>query len=161
MLTRPCRGPTSCTAVSLLERMHGSARDAGLADDLRSRRSRRLAEGGDPPLRSPAHGGQALASPRHDSGTSCGHNPALGHAHPAQLSPSPRASGLAHGFCCPGSSCSRQQWLFVDPCMCGPLIVMPLGHGELPHFKMPPAQGWALKRCLGFYLYATWAWCFP
>ena len=28
-----------------------------------------------------------------------------------------------------------------------PLMITPLGHGTHPHFKLPQAQGWALKRC--------------
>ena len=40
---------------------------------------------------------------------------------------------------------ARQQWLFVEPCMREPLMITPLGHGSHPHFKLPQAQGWALK----------------
>ena len=39
---------------------------------------------------------------------------------------------------------AKQQWLFVEPCMCEPLMVTLLKSTSHPHFKPPPAQGWAL-----------------
>ena len=44
------------------------------------------------------------------------------------------------------AACARQQWLFVEPCMQEPLMVTPLGSDVHPHFKLPNAQGRALKR---------------
>ena len=41
---------------------------------------------------------------------------------------------------------AKQRWLFVEPCMREPLRITPPEHGSHPHFKLPPAQGWALKR---------------
>ena len=43
---------------------------------------------------------------------------------------------------------AKQRWLFVEPCMREHLMITPLGHCSHPHFKPPPAQGWALK-CFG------------
>ena len=40
---------------------------------------------------------------------------------------------------------AKQQWLFVEPCVREPLMVTPLGSSSHPHFKPPPAQGWALQ----------------
>ena len=43
------------------------------------------------------------------------------------------------------AACAKRQWLFVEPCMCEPLMVMLLESNSHPHFKQPPAQGWARK----------------
>ena len=40
---------------------------------------------------------------------------------------------------------AKQQWLFVEPCMCEPLMVTLLGSTSHPHFKPLLAQGWALQ----------------
>ena len=38
------------------------------------------------------------------------------------------------------STRAKQQWLFVEPCMREPLMVMPLRHGVHPHFKLLHAR---------------------
>ena len=44
------------------------------------------------------------------------------------------------------SARAKQQWLFVELCMREPLMITPLGSDVDPHFKLPKAQGWALRR---------------
>ena len=41
------------------------------------------------------------------------------------------------------SSWAKQLWLFVEPCVCKPLMVNPLRHDGNPHLKGPAPQGWA------------------
>ena len=40
---------------------------------------------------------------------------------------------------------AKQQWPFVEPCMCEPPMVTPLKSNSQPHFKPPLAQGWPLQ----------------
>ena len=36
--------------------------------------------------------------------------------------------------------------MFVEPCVRDPLMVTPLDQDPHPHFKLPQAQGWDLRR---------------
>ena len=125
-----------------------------VVDDLRRRQNRWLAEGGDPHSKLPR-----LLDLQPTTG-SLWYRPDMTAEHHAltarhwhtraplifrQETAARGRAGSRSAFAAL-AACVKQQWLFVEPCMWGPLMVTPLGHGPHLHFKLPQAQGWALKR---------------
>ena len=132
---------------------HGNIKEEGLVVDLRRRQDRRLAEGGDPHSKLP----RLLDLPpttgkfwfRPDM-TAEHHAATIQHwgkraPHSFRQATVPRGQAGSRTSFDTLAARAKQQWLFVEPCMREPLMVTPLESNSHPHFKPPPAQGWALK----------------
>ena len=132
---------------------HGEIKDEGLVDDLRGRQRLRLAEGGDPHSKLPRLLGLKPTTSKlwyRPDMTAEQHAATVQHWEARaplgfrQLT-APRGQAGSRANFSTLAARAKQQWLLVEPCVHEPLMVTPLGSSSHPHFKTPPAHGWALQ----------------